>query len=143
MADRERDRQMGDSSSSTVPAQEVRHDPDDPAARGSSASAHATQALLQLSALLGVLLVAGRASGVFWQSHRARPGAVYPDTRGGVPSAPLVGGRPVAVGTGPALVGQRSLGCVSATQRWDCVLGGRQYLEKQTGEEEPAGQERA
>src|SRR5512145_3167334 len=32
-------RQMGDSSSSTVPGQEARHDPDDPAAGGSNAFA--------------------------------------------------------------------------------------------------------
>src|SRR6478672_9715358 len=133
---------MGDSSSSTIPAQEVCHDPDDPAARGSSASAHAAQALLQLSPLLGVLLVVGRASGVFWQSHDTRAGTVYPDPCGGVASAALVGSGTMAVGPGTAVAGERSPGRVSAAQRWSALSGGRQYAQRQAREEEPAGQER-
>ncbi len=51
---------MGDSSSATVPAEETRPDPDDPAAGGSNAFACSAQALLQLSPFPGLVLVVGR-----------------------------------------------------------------------------------
>src|SRR4029453_14217408 len=113
------------------------HDPDDPAAGGSNAFAPAAQALLQLSPLLGVLLAVGGPSGVFWESHRTRPGALYPDARGGVASAPVAGCRPVAMGASAALAGERSTGRVSAAQRWAALSGGGQYLERQAQQATP------
>jgi hypothetical protein len=125
-----------------VPGQEARHDPDDPAARGSNACALPAQALFQLPALRGLLLAAGGASGVFGESHRTRMGAVYPGARRRLASAPGAGRGTMAVGTGAALVGERSADRVSAAQRGGSLSGGRQYLEGQAREEKPAGQER-
>src|SRR5262245_11347859 len=118
---------MGASNSSTLSAQEARHDPDDPCAGRSNAFARSPQALLQLSPLLGVLLGAGRPSGVFWESDRAGAGAVHAQARSGLASAPAAGRGALAVGASGGVVGERGPGRVSTPPRWGALCGGGQY----------------